>query len=355
MTLVFGALARCDSVSARQEDEAMAGGDPDQEKQAILAVIEEEFAGFFARDFDRYARCWLHVEDSLRLVTLAGGQIAYLQGWEAEAAMTRRLFEGRPTPNETDPALVRRENVRIRVSGDMAWASFDQHGPDTDDLLMDVGLTHQVRILEKDEGRWKIVYVGHADPKVGTFVCPTVRVDRTGAILWMNAAAKSELADHPVLAGDGGYLLARSRADNTLLRAALAATDDLTPVDVRRSGAPTDGVLGAIPLVLGEGCADQSHVVWVMYQDQMILVSFNDKEAERKRLSAARTLYGLSRGQARVAASIVEGHDIVKAAELMGISANTARTHLQRMFDKTGVRSQTALVRVLLSASTPTS
>ena len=71
-------------------------------------------------------------------------------------------------------------------------------------------------------------------------------------------------------------------------------------------------------------------------------------------LSGIRTGYGRIEAL-RAAAAIVEGHDIVKAAELMGISANTARTHLQRMFDKTGVRSQTALVRILLSASTPTS
>ena len=33
----------------------------------------------------------------------------------------------------------------------------------------------------------------------------------------------------------------------------------------------------------------------------------------------------------------------------MGISVNTAKTHLKRMFDKTGVHAQPALVRLLLS------
>ena len=37
----------------------------------------------------------------------------------------------------------------------------------------------------------------------------------------------------------------------------------------------------------------------------------------------------------------------------MGITSNTARTHLQRIFDKTGVHNQSALVRVLLSAIAP--
>jgi hypothetical protein len=34
-------------------------------------------------------------------------------------------------------------------------------------------------------------------------------------------------------------------------------------------------------------------------------------------------------------------------------SARRARTHLQRMFEKTGVRSQPALVRMLLSVASP--
>jgi DNA-binding CsgD family transcriptional regulator len=55
----------------------------------------------------------------------------------------------------------------------------------------------------------------------------------------------------------------------------------------------------------------------------------------------------------RLAALIVEGCDLTRAADQLGISANTARTQLQRMFDKTGVRSQPALVRMLLSVGSP--
>jgi DNA-binding CsgD family transcriptional regulator len=37
----------------------------------------------------------------------------------------------------------------------------------------------------------------------------------------------------------------------------------------------------------------------------------------------------------------------------MKIKPSTARTHLERIFDKTGVRSQPALVRLLLLAAAP--
>ena len=45
-------------------------------------------------------------------------------------------------------------------------------------------------------------------------------------------------------------------------------------------------------------------------------------------------------------------HNQERATE-MKITPNTARTHLNRVFEKTGVRTQTALVRVLLSTAAP--
>ena len=47
-------------------------------------------------------------------------------------------------------------------------------------------------------------------------------------------------------------------------------------------------------------------------------------------------------------------HDLSAAAGKLGVSINTVRTHLQRMFDKTGVHTQSALVGLLLSAEAPT-
>ena len=65
-----------------------------------------------------------------------------------------------PEPNAT-AYHVRRENVNLRVSAEMAWLTFDQYGEDTADPDMDMpGLSRETRILEKQEGEWKIVYAG---------------------------------------------------------------------------------------------------------------------------------------------------------------------------------------------------
>ena len=72
-----------------------------------------------------------------------------------------------------------------------------------------------------------------------------------------------------------------------------------------------------------------------------------------RRVELAAEIYGLSPAQIRLARLIVDGHDLAAAADALGVSVNTLRTQLQRIFDKTGVRSQSALVRALLSAEAP--
>ena len=72
-----------------------------------------------------------------------------------------------------------------------------------------------------------------------------------------------------------------------------------------------------------------------------------------QRLDGAAAVYNLSRAQRLVAGYIVDGHALPDIAEAMGITVSTVRTHLERIFVKTGVRNQTALVRVLLSVGAP--
>lgn len=57
--------------------------------------------------------------------------------------------------------------------------------------------------------------------------------------------------------------------------------------------------------------------------------------------------YRLSPGESRLAAALFVGQSLPAAAESLGISRNTAKSHLARVFDKTGVRSQAALLKLL--------
>jgi DNA-binding CsgD family transcriptional regulator len=62
------------------------------------------------------------------------------------------------------------------------------------------------------------------------------------------------------------------------------------------------------------------------------------------------SLYGLTRGEAALAAKLVQGKSIEESAGELFISTHTARTHLKRIFMKTDTHRQPELVvRMLLS------
>lgn len=323
------------------------------EEEAIKLAIKEECEAFYLRDFDRWAEFWVHDESVQRLVTDAGGNISAHNGWDEGGKMIKRMMTEHPKPNHEAVAKVRREFTMMHINGSMAWASFNQITPRTDDILVNAGLSFQSRVLEKHNGFWKVRFAAHADTRMEYFHCPAICVESDGTISWSNDEAKAALTEHPVLAAKAGRLFARRSEDNARLLAAVERMDALTPMDFRLS--PFDGTRAqaAIALVLDDPFDDAAHVVWVDRVDGTTTITFGDTATAEQRLEAAAAIFGLSKSQHRLGQLIVSGMDMPEAAKEMDVSINTVRTHLQRMFEKARVNSQTALVRVLLSAEAP--
>ncbi|WKZ11576.1 MAG: hypothetical protein QY320_10840 [Gammaproteobacteria bacterium] len=59
--------------------------------------------------------------------------------------------------------------------------------------------------------------------------------------------------------------------------------------------------------------------------------------------------YGLTAGEARLATALAAGQSLKSASRTLGMSLNTARTHLKVIFKKTGTHRQADLVRELVS------
>jgi hypothetical protein len=130
------------------------------ETAAILQVVAAESAGFWQKDFVAWAACWLHAPYTRTHGWWTRGGISVVEGWEAQSAITHRLMEANPVPNPTATA-VRRENVNLHVHRDMTWLTFDQYGGDMGEPAMHMpGISHETRILEKQDGVWKLVYSG---------------------------------------------------------------------------------------------------------------------------------------------------------------------------------------------------
>jgi hypothetical protein len=126
----------------------------------IMTTVQGESAGFWNKDFDAWASYWVH-SDYVRVVGWweAGG-VRVVEGWDAVSAGIEQSMRQSPEPNP-NATEVRRENINIQVRGNVAWVTFDQYGLDTGDALMDMpGLSRETRVLEKQDGKWRIAYVG---------------------------------------------------------------------------------------------------------------------------------------------------------------------------------------------------
>ena len=72
------------------------------------------------------------------------------------------------------------------------------------------------------------------------------------------------------------------------------------------------------------------------------------EDTPRPSVEMLSAMLGLTHAEARLCALLVGGLRLEQAAAQLGIAHETARTHLKAAFRKTGARSQTDLVRLVL-------
>jgi DNA-binding CsgD family transcriptional regulator len=323
------------------------------EETQILKVIEDETAAYFNKDYEEWARCWVHESYVRRFAWFVRGGTFVHNGWNAENASIKAGMARYPSPNQSVHE-VKRENVNVRVGKDMAWVTFEQIAPLTGDPFDVPGRQLEGRVLEKHSGMWRIAACFVIGSSLEFASTPLLRVDGDSVILWMNPAAARGLEKHRGLKVSGGRLRGNHRQGDQRLQASIRWAAGLhSYADFQADPHMAPARRGALPVILGEDDGTTPIVCWVIAESAMILVSFDDERSIEKRVESAAIVYGLTPAQTRLATLIVVGCDVVEAARRLGVSANTTRTHLQRMFNKTGVHSQPALVRALLTVAAP--
>jgi DNA-binding CsgD family transcriptional regulator len=73
------------------------------------------------------------------------------------------------------------------------------------------------------------------------------------------------------------------------------------------------------------------------------------RQPARSRSAVMQQLYRLTPSEARVADRLLDGLDVRETADHLGITSETCRFHLKRIFAKTGTRRQAELIRLMLS------
>ena len=313
--------------------------------RAILCVVEADVRAFLVKDMDGLAANYIHEDRLVSLMQIAGTGLIRCWGWEEFAALMTRGWDVDDTPSVSD---IKRDRVRIKVDGDMGWASFDQYVLGAPDATDPPTFTHNLRVFERHGDRWLIAFHGVFEPSSAARTGPAVEVDGAGNVVSMNQFAKDGLGTFAGLTISAGRLRATRPKWDKSLREAIRRAASLS-VYSRIHTEFGRGQHVSFPVILGDDDEGETLICRVEVHDYSVWVSFDDAEDLDRRLSVAKVVYGLSEGQARLAREIANGADLAQAAAAMGVTANTARTHLRRMFDKTGVRSQPALLRVILS------
>ena len=313
------------------------------DEQAIIDVIHTETKAFTDRNMPLWASCFVQDERTRDVYISPTTGFEVVEGWDAIRAQMERVFEFNISCKITDFG---QENFQISISGGTAWVVFDGWSVDDENRRI---LSFETRVLELEDDEWKIAYTSFAqtlDTEEGHL---SVAVDKNGRILRASPDALDALKAHDVICVSAGRLRAKRQVwDKELQRAFANAARHHGFFDnfrfANEMGGPT-----RFPVILG--ATDDGGVAYVTFliRDAVTYVRVGKDDGMDKRMRLAQTVFSLSENQFNVARRIAMGDSMKQAATTLGVSPNTARTHLARLYEKTGVNSQAALVRLLLS------
>lgn len=177
-------------------------------------------------------------------------------------------------------------------------------------------------------------------------------LDDHGTILDMNAAAERILGQNDGLRTDRQVLVGSTSTETAKLRSSVASAARAMreicsaggPFQLERPSGKRPFSVGITPVSIRTfGPDGRSAAVIVFIDDPEIKVATPPE-------LLART-YGLTAAESRLAGLLMQGESLVDAAEQLGVTHNTVRTHLQRIYQKTNTAHQGDLVRVLLAGS----
>ena len=182
-----------------------------------------------------------------------------------------------------------------------------------------------------------------------------ILLDCRGRIVRANGRDEALLAERDgLMLGAGGQLRAELITEQRELANALHAA--VTPDDASERPRPTvirisRGSGRASLVVLATSLPPSRFPMWSMVEEgARALVQIIDPDrSSGQPLSLLQSGFGLTRAEAQVAALASEGRTTPEVAALLAVSPATVRTHLARCFDKTGLRSQVALARLIAS------
>ena len=179
-------------------------------------------------------------------------------------------------------------------------------------------------------------------------------VDAEARPVFINLVARALLDARDGLRLESGALFAADADDGRALRGIIASC--------AAEASATTGIGGEVTLRRASGRRPLDILVmparhetavatmsWAIARRPVAIVLVSDPDKEiRARIDSLRERFGFTPAEAILALEIVKGDGRQATADRLGISVGTARSHLSKIFHKTGVTRQAELVRLLL-------
>ncbi|HMP29254.1 MAG TPA: hypothetical protein PKD85_06625 [Saprospiraceae bacterium] len=148
-------LANCNETS--QKSETL---DFEKEKEAILALIDKETESYYQQDFETWKSTYLQSPAFRKFGYWEGfsHKLEAYTGFQPLADEKKIQFDNNKTIWQE--SSVERTNENFRITKDMAWYTFDQNSYEKDTKKL-LGKSLETRILEKENGEWKIAYLSY--------------------------------------------------------------------------------------------------------------------------------------------------------------------------------------------------
>ena len=309
---------------------------------AVLEVITRETDAFLSQDFETWATCWVQDRRTREICVSSSLGATVHEGWDNLSNYMREVIEGGAVCAISE---VQRSNINTTIRGDMAHVVFDGFSKGVDGR---VEKTFETRVLERTNGVWRILYASfvlHGHQSTDRL---RLAVDANGKVLCAPEDALAYVRTHPGLTVSNNRLRGTKPAWDKILKAGLKLAAEQHGYFQHYRYLTESGQMFRLPIVFGETDDGGVAVCVIFVRDGQTFVETQNEVEIDNRLKAAKSVFGLSEKQVLLAHHIVSGQSLKTASAELGISVNTARTQLARIYLKTGVNSQTALVRSLI-------
>ena len=171
--------------------------------------------------------------------------------------------------------------------------------------------------------------------------------DISARVLFANQTAEKMFAMADGIGVEGSRLHAASYAQTVALRRVIALSARREPIVNAGGSLSLERPSGRRPLLVTIVPMRRETARYLVRPvAAIVFVADPEQEGDRSepRLQA---LYGMTRTEAAVAGLISKGGGVKAAARKLGIAPSTARTHLHRIFDKTGTTGQAELAYLI--------